>query len=120
MKQALARAAYNQVFVAQAPVVLIFWAHPERAEEKYGKRGAELYSLQDATIACAYAELAAAALGLGAVWIGVIDITAVLQIAGIASPWRPVSLLPIGYRGQVPLPTSRRHLADLVHEVPSA
>ena len=59
---ALARAAMDQFFVAQAPVVLVFCANPARSAAKYRERGARLYALQDATIACAFAMLAATAL----------------------------------------------------------
>jgi nitroreductase len=115
-KQALAGACYNQRFVAQAPVLLIFFGNARRSELKYGQRGGDLFSLQDATIACAYAELATAALGLGTVWIGALDIPAVQQVTGVSADWRPIALLPIGYRGENPTATPRRHLSDLVHE----
>lgn len=118
LKKELGQAAFNQVFIAQAPVVLLFCAHAARSEKKFGTRGGEVYSLQDATIACAYAELAAAALGLGSVWIGAIDLAAIGRIAGIPSNWRPVSMLPIGYRAQAPEPTPRRHLMEIVHAAP--
>lgn len=116
-RQALVGAAYNQAFIAQAPVILIFCAHCRRSEAKYGKAGGELYSLQDATIACAYAELAAAAVGLGTVWIGALDVPAVMRITGIPPEWKPVALLPLGYRGETPPVTSRRARSDLVHEM---
>ncbi|MCX6634499.1 MAG: nitroreductase family protein, partial [Acidobacteria bacterium] len=70
LKRALARAALDQYFLAQAPVALVFCANPARSERRYRERGARLYSVQDATIACTYAMLAATALGLATVWIG--------------------------------------------------
>jgi len=69
-RTALARAALDQFFVAQAPVVLVFCANQARSAAKYRERGARLYAIQDATIACAFAMLAATALGLGTVWVG--------------------------------------------------
>ena len=63
-KEAIARAALDQDFLAQAPVVLVFCADKTGSEERYGDRGAQLYSLQDATIAAAYSQLAATAEGL--------------------------------------------------------
>ena len=47
----LAQAALDQYFIAVAPVALVFCANPARSLMKYGMRGAELYCLQDATIA---------------------------------------------------------------------
>ena len=37
----------------QAPLALVFCAHPARSAQKYGQRGTTLYCVQDATIACA-------------------------------------------------------------------
>jgi nitroreductase len=117
LKRALVPAVYNQGFVAEASVVLIFCAHQQRSEAKYGPVGGEFFALQDATIACAYAELAVAALGLGTVWIGALDVPQITRLTGIPSVWKPIALLPIGYRGQSPLPTPRRRLDELVHEI---
>jgi nitroreductase len=111
-RRALARAAHGQTFVADAPVVLVFCADPERSAERYGRRGTELFAVQDATIAAAYAQLAAAALGLGSTWVGAFDEAAT---AGVVGGLRPVCLLPLGYPAEKPEPSSRRSLGDLVH-----
>jgi hypothetical protein len=71
-RSALARAAFEQWFVARAPVV-VFCAHPERSARRYGQRGVRLYAIQDATIACTFAMLAATALGLATVWVGAFE-----------------------------------------------
>jgi nitroreductase len=116
MIKALVPALFNQAFVAQAPLLLMFCTNARRSAVKYGHQGGEFFSLQDATIACAYAELAAAQLGLGTVWIGAIDVPAVQRITGISADWKPVALLPIGYRAETPASTSRRPLSDILHE----
>jgi nitroreductase len=115
-RKALSRAALNQDFLAQAPVVLAFFADQQRAATKYHKRGVELYSLQDATIACAYAQLAAAQLGLGTVWVGAFDDAAVRCVLKTQADWRPMALLPIGYPAETPASTSRRPLDELAKE----
>jgi nitroreductase len=114
-KQRLVQASLQQQFIAQAPVVLAFLAHPERSAARYRRRGSELYSVQDATIACAYAQLAATALGLGSVWVGAFDEAAVVAALEAEPVWRPIALLPLGYAAESPPPTPRRHLNDLVH-----
>ncbi len=68
-KAALVQAAGDQEFLLQAPVVLVFCAHAALAEAKYEQRGAQLYCIQDATIACTFAMLSATALGLSCVWV---------------------------------------------------
>lgn len=115
-KQALVEAAYDQQFIAEAPVVLIFCANPSRSAVRYRERGESLYSVQDATIACTYAMLAATALGLSSVWVGAFDEQAVRQAVDIPADLVPVAMLPIGYAGKSPRRTSRRPLQDIVHE----
>lgn len=118
VKGALAKAARNQDFLAQAPVVLIFCTHPARSATRYGKRGQRLYCLQDATIAVAYAQLAATALGLATCWVGAFDDEGVARAIDLPPGQHPIAVLPIGYPAESPLRTSRRSLADLVHDVP--
>ena len=111
---ALARAAWEQMFVAQAPVVLVFCANPARSAVKYRERGVRLYAVQDATVACTFAMLAATALGLGTVWVGAFDDARVQGVVG-REDLLPVAILPIGYAAEEPAATPRRALGDLVH-----
>jgi nitroreductase len=113
----LAAASLGQEFVAQAPLALAFCAHPARSSRKYGRRGTVLYSVQDATIACTYAQLAASALGLASVWVGAFDDDAVREAIGVSAELLPVAILPIGYPGEKPDRTSRRSLDSLVHDI---
>ena len=115
-KNKIAKAAGEQEFVAEAPIVLVFCAHPQLSRRKYGHRGEDLYSLQDATIAVAYSQLAAAALGLGCVWVGAFDENEVLRILE-KKDLRPVAILPIGYPNEEPEIRQRRELKDIVHDV---
>jgi nitroreductase len=95
----LVDAALGQEFIGQAPVVLVFWAVASRSAEKYGERGRDLFSLQDATIAASFAWLQAVALGLGCCWVGAFDDQRVKRIFRheIEDDWRPVAILPVGY-----------------------
>jgi nitroreductase len=117
-RQGLVKAALGQEFIAQAPVDLVFCANPQRSAVKYGKRGRELYSVQDATIACTYAMLAAQELGLATVWVGAFQEEPVRQAADLPADLLPVAILPIGYAGEDPQPRPRRKLEDLVHRSP--
>jgi nitroreductase len=115
-RKALVKAAWDQEFLAEAPVVLIFCANPERVVEKYQQRGSDLYCVQDATIACVFSMLAAKALGLDTVWVGAFVEESVRKAIQIPDNLRPVSILPIGYAGKEPRIRPRRELNDLVHE----
>jgi nitroreductase len=94
----LAICAHEQGFIAQAPVVLVFFAVPEVSAAKYGERGMDLYCIQDATIACTYAQLAAFEVGLDSCWVGAFDSHMVNHFLQASWTWRPVAMLPIGYR----------------------
>ena len=114
-KEKLAEAALMQEFIAAAPVVLIFLANYERSMSKYGERG-KFYAILDATIAAAYAQLAATALGLATCWVGAFDDDTVLKILNAGKNYRAVAIMPLGYAKEKPFITERRDLAELVHE----
>lgn len=113
----LAHAALGQYFIAEAPLALVFCAHPALSLIKYGMRGAELYCVQDATISCAYAQLAATALDLGSVWVGAFEDDLVNNIIGASDNLRPIAILSIGYPAETPPSTPRRGIRSLVHNV---
>jgi nitroreductase len=116
-KASLVTAAGDQEFLAQAPIVLVFCAHANRSVSRYQERGIELYCVQDATIACTFAMLAATTLGLSTVWVGAFDEDEVRYIINAPHACRPVAMLPIGYAAESPRIRSRRSLSDLVHQV---
>lgn len=116
-RRALARAAVDQDFVGQAPIVLVFLADGPTSAVKYGRRGQTLYALQDATIACAYAQLAACNEGLASCWVGAFDEERVRALLGVGEELRPVALLPLGYPAERPARTPRRPLSETVLDV---
>lgn len=113
IKEAVSSGCFRQPFIADASLLLVFCTNNERS--KYGERGEKLYSVQDATIACTYAQLAATSLGLGSVWIGSFDPEKIKIM--IKTKLEPVAVLPIGYPDESPGKTSRRKLAEIVHDV---
>jgi nitroreductase len=113
----LARAANEQLFLLNPPVLLVFCANPARTLPRYGERGRTTYPIQDATIACAFAMLAAKALGLATVWVGALDAGRVREIVGAPPEQMPLAILPLGYSDEMPEPPERRALEDLVHEL---
>ncbi len=115
-KKQLAQAALEQDFIAEAPEVLVFFAHPKRCSWRYGKRGVQLYCIQDATIACAYAQLGATAVGLASCWVGAFLDGQVRRIVGAPADLVPICILPIGYPAESPAPTPRRSLSDIVRK----
>lgn len=111
-KEALIEAANNQPYV-NAPLVLVFCMNPKRVKIKFPPQMLEKFSLQDATIAAVYSQLASSALGLSSIWIGMIDEEKVKKILG--TDLRPSSILCIGYAAAKKPPKPRRNLKDLIH-----
>lgn len=114
-KKKLAEIAADQQFIAEAAVCLVFFADPQHSARKYGKRGAELYCIQDATIAATYAQLAAVALGLGSGWIGAFDAEALKKMTN-AENLIPIAIIPIGYPNEQPDITPRRKVSETTRE----
>ena len=104
VRERLAKAAFDQDFVAQAPVVIIVCTEAERSEVGYGKRGGELYCRQDTAAATMLMLLAAAALRLGACWVGAFDDSQVAGVLQLSATLHPVAMVPIG----VPARPSKR------------
>lgn len=112
----LSLAAHNQDFIKNAPVVLVFCADPTISSKEYGKRGEELFCIQDATLACCYAQLATHVLGLSSVWVGAFDEDMVKQSINIDTSLKPTSLLVIGHAAEKPELTTRRSIREIVQE----
>ena len=114
IKEKLVVAANNQPYV-NTPLVLVFCMNPDRVKLNFPQEILAKFSIQDATLAAAYSQLAASALGLSSIWIGMIDEEKVKEL--ISTKLRPSSLLCIGYPEQKRGPKSRRKLKDLIHVV---
>ena len=80
-KISLVKAANNQPYV-NTPVVLVFCMNPDRIKLDFPKEVISKFSIQDSTLAAAYSQLAAAALGLSSIWIGMFDENKVKEIIG--------------------------------------
>jgi nitroreductase len=116
IKEKLVSAAKDQTYVAQAPLLLVFCANPSRSVKRFGERS-QLFSVQDATIAVAYAQLTVHVLGLSTVWIGAFDEKKVSEILQLPQGLRPIALLPIGYENEKPKKKTTRGIKDLLHVV---
>lgn len=114
VKEALIEAANKQPYV-NAPAVLVFCMDPERVKLKYPSVMLQKFSMQDATITAAYAQIAATGLGLSTIWIGMIDEKKVKSILG--TNLRPSSILCIGYPDQKKPPKSRRKMRELIEVI---
>jgi nitroreductase len=114
VKARLVEAANRQPYV-NAPEVLVFCMNPQRVKLNFPPEIIRKFSVQDATLAAAYAQLAAHALGLSTVWIGMIDEKKVM--AALGTELVPSSILCIGYPQKMLQPKPKRNLVELIHTV---
>lgn len=111
----LAMAAYDQRFIAEAPVALVVCGVPEESAERYRERGRTLYVLQDTAALTENILLAAHIMGYGACWVGAFDEGLVRGVVNVPDEVRPVVIIPIG-KPLRPAPErrNRRALSEVV------
>ncbi|MBS7657286.1 nitroreductase family protein [Candidatus Bathyarchaeota archaeon] len=114
-KHKLAKAALDQSFIEEAPVVIVVLADLNRSKLRYGNRGVNLYCIQDTAAATQNILLAAVALGLGACWVGAFQEDMVKIILKIPEDFKPVAIIPIGKpAGKVNMP-QKRPIEEIIH-----
>jgi nitroreductase len=94
-REAVAHASRDQMFIAQAPVVIVGCGFPDKAFQRMGGYGNSIDL--DLAIALDHLMLAAAEAGLGTCWIGAFDEQAVKDILGVPEDAKVVALTPLGY-----------------------
>jgi len=114
-KKRLARAALQQDFIAQAPVVIVTCANSHRNAWRYGQRGMNFYSLIDTAFASLIILLTAVEEGLGACFVGAYNDSEVSHVLGLPEGVRPVGIIPIGYPAERPLMAKRLPLQEILH-----
>ena len=118
LRQRLARAAGNQPCVTEAPVVFCVLFGTGSIGAMWGAKGEQLLCVQDTTVACAYAQFAATALGLRSFWLGaVIEAEVIRETLGLTEDLWPLVVLPLGYPAADPAPRTRRPVSEMVREL---
>ncbi len=101
-KKKLYKAALEQDCIINAPVVIVVCGDTKSIALRYGKRGENLYSIQDTSAAVENILLSAYALGLGTCWVGAFDEENVKTALGLPEHVRPYALIPVGYPAEDP------------------
>ena len=114
IKRKMVEGANNQPYV-YAPVVLVFCINPQRIKLNFPQDTIRKFSQQDATLAAAYSQLAAHALGLSSIWIGMFNEQLLKEV--VRTDLEPSSILCIGYPKKMLIPKPKRNLTDLIHTV---
>lgn len=114
-KRKLAEAALNQIFIKEAPVVIVVCANEIRSGQRYGSRGVNLYCLQDTAAATQNLLLAVYALGLAACWVGAFQEEEAKNVLNTPTGIRPVAIVPIGHPIERPTSRLKRPINEFIH-----
>jgi len=109
-RKQLSKAARNQEFIAQAPIVIVGVAlDPDYI------MGSEVpgYAV-DLAIAMEHIALAAVEEGLGTCWVGGFYQEEVKQVLKIPEKYKVVILMPLGFPADKPVPKSRKNLEEII------
>lgn len=115
MKEELAHAALDQMFLADAPVVIACISDTKRSAARYGRRGVDFYSILDGGFASMLVLLAAVDEGLGAAFVAAFDDDAVSDVLGLPKHVRPIGLIGIGHCDEPPGRHPRRSENEIIH-----
>ncbi|HDM23724.1 nitroreductase [archaeon] len=105
IRRKLAEACMNQLWIAEAPVILVICGHPDLSEKWW----------PNCAICMDHMILTATDLGLGTCWIAAFDEEKVKEILGIPDNVRIAFITPVGYPAESPPPRPRRSLNEIVH-----
>ena len=112
LKEKLARAARGQMFIAQAPVIIVVCGFPEQS---YAHMGNYMKSWPiDVTIAIDHLMLQAEEEGLGTCWIGAFEEKEVKPLLGVPDDVRVLALTPLGYPDETPRDRGRKALEEII------
>ncbi len=110
LRKRLGIAANGQVFVGEAPVVIVACA----VIRGYALTCGQQSHLVDVAIALDHVSLAAVECGLGTCWIGAFNAEKVKEVLGIPEGIRLVALMPIGYPAPEPAKEKSRLPFDTI------
>ncbi len=116
LRQGIARASFEQLWIAEAPIIVVGCAIPGKAYKTMGGYGNS--ADMDVAIALDHLTLAAVADGLGTCWIGAFEEDAVKRLLRVPKTVKVVALTPLGYpaapEGNAPIKNGDRKAPDEV------
>src|SRR5919197_4457106 len=114
-KKKLRKAAVNQEYVENAPVLIVVCSNTSRSVGRYGSRAREFYSIIDGAFASMLILLSAVNEGIGACFVGAFQDNKVSEILELPKDVRPIGIICIGYPAEKPEKLERIDIDALVH-----
>ncbi|MCC6190046.1 MAG: nitroreductase family protein [Anaerolineales bacterium] len=97
LRQAVARTALRQGFIATAPVMVIVCGEPGRSGARWGTLLADVHTIQDTAAAAQNLLLAATDAGLDSCWVSALREDELSKLLKLPEALRPLIIIPLGY-----------------------
>lgn len=97
IRNELAKAAWSQEMISEAPACLFYSAIFERATQRYGKRGRERYVCMDLGHSAQNVYLQMDALYMGTCAVGAFEDDKVREVMNLPEEEEPLYIMPFGY-----------------------
>lgn len=115
LRKQIAEACMQQYWMETAPVHVVVCSQPVKTERMYGKRGEELYSIQNAAAAVENMLLAATDQGLGSCWVSAFQESMLRRALAIDEDARPMAVVTLGYADEIPKAQLKQTLEDITY-----
>lgn len=86
----------RQGWIKDAGLIVVICIDPEKSATRYGDRGRNLYSIQDATLFGSHLDLYFVSQGLGTCWVGSFNEEKLKELLKL--DLRPIGLLVVGHK----------------------
>ena len=107
------RSEKTQAWIAEAPAMIVVCLEWARGAAKYNFESRYWSGLQDISAPIMTILLGAAAMGLGACWVGGFRFVDAAGVLGIPPTYEPTALIPVGYPSRTPGPRQTRPLDEV-------
>ncbi|MBI2670767.1 nitroreductase family protein [Candidatus Woesearchaeota archaeon] len=115
VREEISKAALNQVWINQAPILIVVCSRMENVKRHYGDRGERLYAIQNCAAAINNILLKTADLGIASCWVNAFDDEAIKRILKIPETVVPQGIITIGYSNERVEKMKRYDLDLLLH-----
>lgn len=112
-KKAIADACFQQVWMDDAPFIIVVCSDWKKNQKFYGEKG-EKFSTQNCAAAIENMLLTAHDQGLGACWISAFQTDALKRVLEIPDDISPEAVIPIGYSAETPQQPRKLTLENVV------
>lgn len=115
LKEKIAKAASNQMWIADAPVLVIICSRTKLIKKSFGKRG-EFYATQEAALAAQNIMIAATGLNVGSAFVSAFAEKTVKRHLYIVPDYINIhAIIALGYPERMPKPPARLSLGEITY-----